>query len=663
MNLRATVPTFRFHARHLLAALLPALCVSAYASKDQVPDWVRAAAAQTLPHYPEDTNAVVLLDETTFTVGNDGRAVEHNRHVVKILRPGGRDEGIVHIPFDKDSKILSLHVWSIGPDGHEYAVKDNEISEIGLPGEGALYDDIKYRVASPPGRDPGGIVAYEYEQRARPYIQEETWEFEDNLPHLHQSFTLQIPPGYTYGTVWAHHEKQAVIDLENQHYRWQIDDTPGIDVERVPMHPPTVALAGRLTVHYAPPGAPGASLDSWQGIGEWYTGLSHDRLAASPEIVAKAAELTAGKTDFYDKAEAIGEFVQKQIRYFVIEMGIGGDQPHPAADIFHNRYGDCKDKATLLSSMLSTVGIHSALMMVDDRRGSIDPDAPSTWGNHMIGAIQIPDGYTSPRLRSVITSKNGKRYLIFDPTWEQTPFGQLEHELQGSYGLLVEGSASQIVALPVLAPELSAVHRTATFQLQPDGSIKGDVVEKRFGDMAETMRRIYTSETGKEQKSYESHRLGEDFTSFHSTDFKIDNLRELNRDLTASFSLTAEGFGKTMGPLLMVRPRVLGSDGLWVDRKPRKIPIDLLETRLVQDDFTIELPEGYAVYELPEPVKFDAGFASYESASELTGNKLHYHRTYTVKEVTLPASKYADLQKLAQIIEADEQNRAVLKKK
>ncbi len=57
-------------------------------------------------------------------------------------------------------------------------------------------------------------------------------------------------------------------------------------------------------------------------------------------------------------------------------MGIGGYQPHFAADIFRNRYGDCKDKATLLSAMLSTVGVHSALMMVDTGAASSIPTRP-----------------------------------------------------------------------------------------------------------------------------------------------------------------------------------------------------------------------------------------------------------------------------------------------
>ncbi len=640
------------------------LCPSALAFKaDSVPDWVRAAMAQPQGSYTPETNAVVLLDETTLSVGSDGKAVERHRHVVKILRPTGRDEGIVVVPYDKDTKLLALHVWSVAPDGHEYAMKDNEIVDNGYAGSGNFYEDDRRKVALAPGRDPGGVVAYEYEQRAAPYVHEDTWFFQTDIPHLQQSYTLELPAGYTYSTTWAHHETSKAIDLEHQRYRWEMNETPAIELDRVPMRPSEYALAGRMTVQYAPPGEAAAALGSWQGIGIWYDGISRDRLAATPEIAAKAAELTAGKTDFFDKTEAIAEFVQQQVRYFVIEMGIGGYQPHPAGDIFRNRYGDCKDKATLLSAMLSTVGIHSALMMVDHRRGVIDPAAPSLVGDHMIGAIEIPKGYESPRLRSVITAKTGRRYLIFDPTWEKTAFGQLEHNLQGGYGVLMEGKDSQIVQLPVLSPELNTVKRTASFQLAADGSLKGSITEKRFGDLSEGIRELYTSGDEKEQKKVLDRRLSGDFTSFTVSDLKVENVTALNKDLTTTFNIAAERYGRNMGALLMVRPRVLGSEGLPVDRKLRKVPIDMRETMVAKDDFTIELPAGYALDEMPEPVKLDLGFASYESATSLTGNSLHYTRTYTVREVTLPPERYPDLQKLAATIEADEQNHAVFKKK
>jgi hypothetical protein len=646
-----------------LVVLLTTGATPAFCSKDSVPDWVKAAAAEPLGTYPADTDAVVLLDETTLTVGNDGKAVEHHRYVVKILRPGGRDEGRPEVWFDKDSKILAMHVWSVGPDGHEYQLKDNEIAEVGAAAEGGgiLYQDMRAKVASPPGRDPGGIIAWETEQRLPPYVHEDDWFFQDNLPRVKQSFTVELPLNYAVVGVMAHHEAVKPIDLEHQRYRWEFDETPAIDLQRVLMAPHLDGLEGRLTVHFAPAGD--ASLGTWQGVGAWYDALARDRMAATPEIAAKAAELTAGKTDFYDKTEAIAEFVQKQIRYFVIEKGIGGNQPHPAADIFRNGYGDCKDKSTLLAAMLSTVGIHSALVLVDTDRGVVDPTAPSALGNHAIAAVRIPDGYESPRLRSVVTTKTGHRYLIVDPTWDKTAFGQLEYNLQGGYALLVEGKDSEVVQIPVLKPELNTLQRTAQLQLQPDGSLKGSYIEKRFGDLSEVRRDLYLNSDAKEQKTFLDKVLSRDFVSFTVSDFKVENAQAFNKDLTTSFILSADRYARPAGALLMVRPRVIGSEALEADKKPRTVPIDLGQTMQEKDDFTIQLPDGYTTDELPDPVKLDLGFASYESSTELTGNALHYTRTYTVRQVTVPASRYADVQKLAETIGEDEQTRAVLKKK
>ena len=628
-----------------------------------VPDWVKTAAQQKLPEFHGNPKAVMLLDETTYTVDPKGQAVEHVRRVVKILRPQGRDYGYPAVYYDKDSKVLSLHVWSIDAAGHEYSVKDNEIGDVGQPGEGGqLYSDERAKVANPPGRDPGGIIAYEYEKRERSYLAETNWEFQDELPRMRQSFTVALPAGYTYTTTWARHAKVEGIDLENHSYRWEMNDVPAIDLDHVPMAPNEGALAARMTVHYTGPGLAEPQDGTWQGIGEWYEGLSRDRLVSTPEIAAKAAELTAGKTDFYDKAEAIGDFVQQKIRYFVIEMGVGGYQPHAAEEIFRGRYGDCKDKATLLSAMLSSVGIHSALMMVDSERGVVDPDAPSIWGNHMIAAIEIPKGYESPKLHSVVTAKTGKRYLIFDPTWYLTPFGQLEDNLQGSYGVLIEGKDSQVIELPVMDPTLNTIRRTGKFELSADGSLKGSVTDLRFGDLAETRRQVFSSEGEKKQTEYVNRVIAQDFTGASMTGLKVENVDALNKDLTTTFDLQASHFASFTGPLLMIRPRVLGSYELDVDRKPRHVEIDLEQTMQGTDEYDIELPQGYVVDELPDPVKIDVGFASYVSSTELHGRVLHYSRTYTVRQVTVPATKYEAVQQLAAAIAADEGSQAILKR-
>jgi len=189
------------------------------------------------------------------------------------------------------------------------------------------------------------------------------------------------------------------------------------------------------------------------------------------------------------------------------------------------------------------------------------------------------------------------------------------------------------------------VRRSASFELQADGELTGSVTEKRFGDLSERRRVIFTRDYAKDQQKFMDDSIGRDVASAKVTDLNVENVAALNKDLTTTFTLDATRFATQVGPLMMVRPRVLGTFGFNLDRKRRSLP-----------------PAGYTVDELPDPVKLDVGFASYESSTELHGKTLHYSRTFTLRQVTLPAEKYPELQRLAGVIEADEQNRAVLKK-
>ncbi len=313
------------------------------------------------------------------------------------------------------------------PAGHEYAVKDNEIAEISPPGEGfnQLYVDEKFKVADPPGRDPGGIIAWEYEKREHPYVAEADWFFQDDLPRVNQSFNLVLPEGYTYTTTWAHHPKLEAIDLEHQKYRWEMNNEPAIDLERVPMSPSTESLAGRMTVHYAGPGLAFPEDGTWKGVGQWYAAISHDRLASTPEIAAKAAELTAGKTDFYDKAEAIGGVragADPVLRCRERDRRLPAALCRPTSSATGTATARTSPRCCRPCSPRSGFTATSCWWIRD--AGLSIPNDPSRLGDHAIAAIEIPKGYSSPKLHSVVSLANGKRYLIYDPTWEETPFGQ-----------------------------------------------------------------------------------------------------------------------------------------------------------------------------------------------------------------------------------------------
>jgi transglutaminase-like putative cysteine protease len=115
---------------------------------------------------------------------------------------------------------------------------------------------------------------------------------------------------------------------------------------------------------------------SWEQIGRWYAGLEKDRRAPSPEVRAKAEELTKGLNNEMDKIEALYDFVAKNFRYVSLSLGVGRYQPHASGDVLHNQYGDCKDKHTLLASLLEAEGLHASSVLINSSR-KLDPDVPS----------------------------------------------------------------------------------------------------------------------------------------------------------------------------------------------------------------------------------------------------------------------------------------------
>jgi hypothetical protein len=659
---------WRDRAIWLLTAAI-ASTVPALAGTPQPPDWVLTAAHASLPDYPKTTKAVALDDEETLTVQPDGKATLLKRRVIKILRPQGRGFATVFVPIDRDRKLRSLHVWSIAADGHPYTLRDNEIAEIGDDEYGMLYVDLHARVAHAPAADPGAVVAYEYERTMRPYVQECSWDFQDSIPTLRSVFELVLPPDWHYSVA----ARNAVADRTDAtgvvtsqpapgHYRWQIDRVPGIDLEDVPMTPEFGAMAGRLVVRYSRDPQPSGDA-RWTAIGDWYTTLAMPGAQATPDLSAKAKELVAGQTDFTAKIQSIASYMQRNIRYVGIEIGIGGLQPHSADDVFRNRYGDCKDKATLLRAMLESVGIHSTWVLVDTRRGFVDPAIPSIDGNHAIAAIEIPAGYTNPLLQSVVTAKSGKRYLIFDPTNEWIPIGQIPPYEQGGYGILSEGGESQLIALPVMTPASDRVEHTIHAQLAADGSLEVSVVEQRFGYAAERPRVMFTGGSQQQQRDYLEKRLRLDLTSVSIEKLAAEHSTELSRPLELDYSFRVANYARSAGDLLLVRPRIFGSDAWSLPRETRAWPIDLSAVQSRTDHTDLTLPPGYVVDELPDAVSLDTDFASYHSAVTADATTLHYTREYTVKLLQLDASRYDDLRKFSERVAYDEATSAVLKKK
>jgi len=628
--------------------------------KPPVPDWGLAANKTATPAYAKDASAVILFDEYVETVDAQGRAVEREREAIRILKPQGR-HNTCEVTYDVDEKINYFRVWVIAADEKQYMAQDSDFIEEGDTSVPVMLSTRKSRIARPPAVDVGATVICESEEIMRPFMQEKVWSIQSGIPIVFQALEIELPPGRAHQQAWHNYTPVKPMELAPNHLRWEVKDMAALNLRDVPSSPEWAALAARMTVQWGQ-GAVDGVANQWREIGEWVTTLEADRPAASPEITAEVQTLIAGSPDFYTKLSRITDFVQKNIRYFIVMRGIGGLQANHASDIFRNRYGDCKDKTTLLISMLQAAGLHAYFLPVDTRRGVVDPEFPSLIGNHMITAIEMPANLEDPRLMATVKANDGKRYLIFDPTDQRTPVGNLRAELQGSYGTLSAGAASQVIALPVLPPEANPNDDKGSFVLGADGALSGSVDGVYSGSGGGELRNALKDYSEKEIREALETDVAHDVPGVVLDSLHFVQPPALDKPSEIHYKLTASQYAHQAGPLLLVRPRVVGTHVRAFDDKPRTFPIDLGATGRWRDVFDITIPAGFVVDDTPDPVSMDLDFASYHSTVTAKGNQLHYEREYIVRQVEIPAAKAGAFRKLEGAILADEKGTAVLKK-
>jgi hypothetical protein len=630
-------------------------------NNDPIPQWGLDAAKTPTPSNVKDAARVVLYDETIETVDAQGRAVETEHIAFRILKPQGRRDAFCHVSYDVDEKINHFREWTIANDGKQYQAQNTDFIDVGDLSDSVELMAAKVRAVHPPATDVDAVVICDSEELMPSYIQETVWGIQDDVPVVFQALEVDLPAGRAHSEAWHRITPVKPVEVAPNHWRWEIKDMPALDLREVKTHPAWAALAARMSVQWGDAAVEGKD-NQWRAIGQWTTNLEANRPDPSPEITAKTQELIAGAPDFYAKLSRITEYVQKNIRYFIVERGIGGLQAHPAADIFRNRYGDCKDKTTLLISMLQVAGIHAVYMPVDSRRDVVDPDAPSLFGNHMITAIEIPADVQDARLKAIVKANDGKRYLIFDPTDQRTPVGNLPSHEQGSYGTLAAGADSQIIALPVLDPDANTNERKGSFTLATDGTLTGSVDVFETGTTGAGLRQMLKMTDEKERREAVEKSVAMSLPGVTLESYSFIEPDALDKPIELHYKVTARQYSHQAGPLLLVRTRVIGSDAEAFDDKPRIYPIELGATGRWRDSFDIAIPAGYAVDELPDPVAVDLDFASYHATVSTKGNLLHYEREYVVRQVEIPAARYGDFRHMESVILSDEKNAAVLKK-
>jgi hypothetical protein len=636
------------------------------ASSDEAPSWLQQAAAIKVPVYDKDVPAVVLQNDQTVSVTEDGRVTTTTTYAVRILTREGRDyAGAVEPYLTNSGKVRELHAWLIRPNGvgKKYD-KDDIVDRISDPND--IYDE--YRVKLIDGSrdaDAGAVFGYQSISEERPLFSQDTWAFQNRLPTLVSRYSLALPNGWRATSVTFNH-RQLEPSISGSTYTWELRDLAPIKAE--PASPNVGNLVARLAVNYfvadSGSSAVARTFETWAQVSRWATELHDPQAVPDPTVTAKARELTANSKTELDRIRAIAQFVQR-LQYISIDIGVGrgnGYRPHAAQQVLAKAYGDCKDKANLMRAMLKSVNItaYPIVIFLGDATHVREEWASPRQFNHCIIAVKVSDETDSP---TIIQHPTLGRLLIFDATDEHTTLGDLPDEEQGSLALIVAGDSGTLTRMPIMPPQSSQLDRQADVVLSPEGDITATIKERSTGQTAVTERRLFHELSAPDYKQ-----AIVEWLARGTTMAKVSRVQPVDDNVDGRFGLdvdfSAQAYGQLMqGRLLVFKPAIVSRrESLFLTDATRKQPI-VLESHAFTETVHVKLPAGFEVDEMPDVVKLDTAFGSYATSYEVKNGELVFIRSLAQKAATIPAGEYQSVRSFFEKIRSAEQAPVVLLKK
>jgi hypothetical protein len=634
-------------SRGLVVLLAMLWCGAALAAP---PKWVSSLRGVAIPEYPPETDFVTLFSEVQTSVKANGRIESKYRFAYKILTVEGKARALLNLYYSGDTKISKLKAWNLKPGNIVH--KASQKNAVESQSFGIFFGDNKSLRLLVPQTDVGSIVAYEYRQRRRPYILQDTWTFQDSSPVLRSRFVLELPQGWSHRQQLLHHPGLVPLQESENRWVWELEELEAIPDEQG--MPPTASLAATLAVAYVPdePVSTGTAFESWDDVASWMTGLMAPRLLSTPAIREMADQL--------GDRQAMAEFAQKQIRYVAIAIGIGGHQPHAADEILDNRYGDCKDKVTLLKSLLDGQGTDVRPVLINTDGRGVEVDFPTPYFNHMIAAI--PMAADEPTTAAVMEHPQLGRLLLFDPTDHYTPLGQLPTALQGTQALLIDGDSGYVIETPVAPAASNGIERTGSFQVFADGHLEGEVTEFYQGVARVSERRWLLNRTHDQWMQGVERYVARWLPGAAIREFRMTRSR-ITGDLTERYSLIAPAFAQLAGELMLIRPCVLSSKFYDLKaRKERQFPFEFSHLRTERDSFEITTPVGFTIEQLPDPVHLDLPFARYRSSVTQEGNILKYDRSLEITRMSVPKEEVVALRDFYRSVDRGERDVVILRR-
>ncbi len=282
--------------------------------------------------------------------------------------------GQLSLPYGSAYQRLdvdTVRVHKVG--GTTVTAPPSAVQDVDAPlvREAPMYSDLRLKIVTVPGLQTGDTLEYHLTWTTHtPIAAGQFWDNTDFLKRavvLDERLVYDVPRAtpVRVKTEGGGAEPRVADVGDRRTYEWR----------RVNLVVDTATATSTLT-RAKHDGARITTFRSWAEVGAWYGPLAHERETVTPAIKQRALELVAGQTTLLDSIAALYDYVSHRFRYVSLSFGVGRYQPHAAAEVLANEYGDCKDKHVLLAALLSAIGVASAPVLISSDE-PIDPDVPS----------------------------------------------------------------------------------------------------------------------------------------------------------------------------------------------------------------------------------------------------------------------------------------------
>jgi len=572
---------------------------------------VMTSASAYAKGLPREAGAVILKDIAKTTVFDNFTytTVEHER--IKILNKRGvTDYCEVVLPYSTEyQKIEILNAQTAAPNGKILKPGKKAINDVTPPFifSAPIYSDIKYKTITMPGCAPGATIDYKVRiTTIKPYMKNNFFDrdgLQTSDPIKLSKYEISFPGNIKSYYRQYHFKKPPVIVEKGNRviYTWQLKNIPQIISE--PNMPPMSDLSNRVAV---------TTVGSWDKIAKWYWDLAKEQYGTDKAIDRKVKELTKGLSGTNEKIRAIYNYVSMNIRYVGIEFGIEGYKPHKATKVFKNKYGDCKDHATLLIAMLRRIGVTAYPVLVDTAGiAKMDPKLPSP-GQFDHEIIAIPRG-------------NG--YWFLDSTSDVTNYKDLPSMDQGRNVVVIRNDKAYIVKTPVFPPETNRIADTRTVKINKNNSlyIKMKLNLKGVYEMYSKAR--LRGMKPLQRKSFIESAANKVCPGAVVDNYAISDIYNLNIPVTISLNFTCRDYVIKAGDLLIVKVPAMSMQNLTqiVSRTKRKYPLVIGYKFEKENSVTFNIPNGYKIRYMPKNNSYRNKLGNFTIRYNRTGKYLRYN--------------------------------------